>query len=81
MSDVCNISRHKNETRENSVCLDKKRNASDLKRLRSAIGETMRTEEFNKLCERKLGYTTSAWEIEAIKTSKLSVGEPWVRRP
>ena len=81
MSVVCIISRYKSETLENSVCLDKKRNASDLKRLRRAIEETMRTDEFNKLCERKLGYTTSAWEIEAIKTSKLSIGEPWVSRP
>ena len=55
----CIISRHESETLENVVFLDK-RNASDLKRLQSAVGEAMRTEEFTKLCERKLGNTISA---------------------
>ena len=58
--------------------VDKKRNANDLKRIRRAVGDIMRTKEFNNLCEKRLGYTTTPWEIEAGKASKSSVGEPWV---
>ena len=58
--------------------VDKKQNANDLKRLRKSIRETMRTEEFNKLCVTRLGYAPSPWEIEATKASKMAVGEPWV---
>ena len=60
--------------------VDKKQNANDLKRLRKSICETMRTEEFNKLCVTRLGYAPSPWEIEATKASKMAVGEPWVSK-
>ena len=59
---------------------DKKRNAADLNRIRDAIANRMKQDDFEALCLQVLKYTTNAWEIESVRNSKQAVSEPWVRK-
>ena len=58
--------------------VDKKRNNKELLRMREAICDTMKTEEFKKACAKRLGYTTNPWEIQVSRSARVSIGEPWV---
>ena len=61
-----------------SSVIEKKKNAADLKRMSEAAGERMRQKDFEELCLKIIGYTTNPWEIEEVKKSKTSIGEPRV---
>ena len=63
-----------------NVFLDKKKNAGDLGKIRDEIGKMRREKTFQDECLKQLGYTTNPWEIEAVRNSKASIGEPWVSK-
>ena len=63
-----------------AIISDKKKNAADLNRIRDAIANRMKQDDFEALCLQVLKYTTNPWEIESVRNSKQAVSEPWVRK-
>ena len=58
--------------------LDKKKDAGALKQLRQAVREVMKKEEFLKEAVQIIGYSSNAWEINAVQNKRTNISESWV---
>ena len=58
--------------------LDKKKDAGAVKQLRQAVGEVMKKEEFLKEAVQIIGYSSNAWQVNAVQNKRTNICEPWV---